>query len=164
MKGFFKNLNPRETSVIIILLLIFTAGIIIKYSGWNKPERFDYSETDRQFGEKTKADFNRLKEQKLNELQSLRSDEIKKLADSLLIDNNKDNNNDKALIIGKSININSAYAVDLMKLPGVGEITADRIIEYREKTGRFKRIDELMNVKGIGKKKFEKIMPYVTIE
>ena len=93
MKRFFINLNSREKAVIIALLLIFTAGIIIKYSGWNKPERFDYSETDRQFGEKTKADFNRLKEQRLNELQDMRSNEIKKLADSLLIDGDKNNSN-----------------------------------------------------------------------
>src|SRR3972149_181313 len=156
MKRFFINLNSREKAVIIALLLIFTAGIIIKYSGWNKPERFDYSETDRQFGEKTKADFNRLKEQRLNELQDMRSNEIKKLADSLLREGDKKNSNNKPLNIDKPININNAFAVDLMKLPGIGEITADRIIEYREKTGGFKKIDELMNVKGIGKKKFEK--------
>jgi competence ComEA-like helix-hairpin-helix protein len=60
------------------------------------------------------------------------------------------------------ININTATKDELMELPGVGEVTADRIIEYREKTP-FASTDELIEIKGIGEAKLEKILPFVTV-
>ncbi|MBL7994526.1 helix-hairpin-helix domain-containing protein [bacterium] len=64
----------------------------------------------------------------------------------------------------KQININEATAADLSGLPGVGEKIAERIVEYRNKKGRFRSVDELKNVKGIGKKMFAKIKPFVEIQ
>lgn len=55
-----------------------------------------------------------------------------------------------------ALNINTATADELSALKGIGEVTAEKIIEYRDKH-TFKRIDELMNIKGIGQKKFDKI-------
>ena len=63
-----------------------------------------------------------------------------------------------------SINLNSASAEDLMRLPKIGKVTAQRIIDYRNKHGRFSSIDELLNIKGIGEKTFERIKGDVTIE
>ncbi|MCK4715282.1 MAG: helix-hairpin-helix domain-containing protein [Candidatus Marinimicrobia bacterium] len=63
-----------------------------------------------------------------------------------------------------SINLNSASAEDLMRLPKIGKVTAQRIIDYRNKHGRFSSIDELLNVKGIGEKTFARIKGEVTIE
>ena len=51
------------------------------------------------------------------------------------------------------LDINSATKVQLMDLPGIGELTAERIIEYRTRNGGFTTTDELMNVEGIGEKK-----------
>lgn len=61
------------------------------------------------------------------------------------------------------ININTATAEELDKLPGVGESTAQKIISYREESGGFKSIEELKNVNGIGDKKFEDMKDSVTI-
>jgi competence ComEA-like helix-hairpin-helix protein len=62
-----------------------------------------------------------------------------------------------------AININSAEKSILMQLPGVGEKTADAIIAYRLQTP-FQQPEDLMNVKGIGEKKFEKMKDYVIVK
>ncbi len=64
----------------------------------------------------------------------------------------------------KSININKASLADLTKLPGIGEKTAQRIIDYRNTVKKFKTLNELINVKGIGDSKFEKIKKYIFID
>ncbi len=61
------------------------------------------------------------------------------------------------------VNVNSATAVQLETLPGVGPRTAERIIEYRRDNGNFKKIEELMNVRGIGERSFLKLRPLVTV-
>lgn len=61
------------------------------------------------------------------------------------------------------VNINTASKVQLMKLPGIGEKTALAIIEYRSKQ-KFRSIEDIMNVKGIGPKKFEKIKNNITVQ
>ena len=61
------------------------------------------------------------------------------------------------------ININTATASELEALPGVGPAMAARIVEYRTKNGGFKKIEDLMNVKGIGEKSFLKLKSLVTI-
>ena len=61
------------------------------------------------------------------------------------------------------VNLNTASAAQLEALPGVGASTAKRILEYRQKNGSFKKIEELMNVKGIGEKSFLKLKPLITV-
>jgi competence protein ComEA len=61
------------------------------------------------------------------------------------------------------VNLNTATAAQMATLPGIGATTAQRIIEHREKQGGFKKIEELMNVKGIGEKSFLKLKPLVTV-
>jgi competence ComEA-like helix-hairpin-helix protein len=56
-----------------------------------------------------------------------------------------------------------ATADELESLPGIGKSTAQRILEYRQKSGGFKKIEELMNVKGIGEKSFLKIKNRLTV-
>lgn len=60
------------------------------------------------------------------------------------------------------VNINTAAKSALMQLPGVGEKTAETIIAYRTHLP-FRKVEDIMNVKGIGDKKFEKMRPYITV-
>jgi competence protein ComEA len=61
------------------------------------------------------------------------------------------------------VNLNTASAVQLEALPGIGKATAERIVEYRQKSGGFKKAEDLMNVRGIGEKNFLKLKPLVTV-
>lgn len=63
----------------------------------------------------------------------------------------------------EKVNINTASKEELIGLNGIGEVLADRIIEYREANGGYKDVRELTNVKGIGEKLLEKLLPYVTV-
>ncbi len=62
------------------------------------------------------------------------------------------------------ININTASKRELMRLPGIGPVLAQRILEHREAHGPFKAIEEIMDVKGIGPKLFEKIKNKITVD
>ena len=61
------------------------------------------------------------------------------------------------------VNINSADAAQLAKLPQIGAKMAQRIMEYRKSIGGFKRVQDLLKVKGIGEKVFAKLQPLITI-
>jgi competence protein ComEA len=61
------------------------------------------------------------------------------------------------------VNINSASAAEFEALPGIGPKMAARIVEYRQKNGPFKKVEELMNVRGLGEKNFLKLKAQLTI-
>jgi competence protein ComEA len=61
------------------------------------------------------------------------------------------------------VNINTATAKDLEGLPGIGQKTAARIVEFRQKNGPFKKIEDLMNIEGIGEKSFLRLKPLLTV-
>ena len=61
------------------------------------------------------------------------------------------------------LNLNTASAAELDGLPGIGAKTAARIVEYRQKNGPFKKIEELMNVRGVGEKNFLKLKGQITV-
>ncbi len=66
-------------------------------------------------------------------------------------------------IQGKKIDINTATSAELQTLPRIGAAVAQRIIDYREEHGKFKKIEEIMKVKGIGEKIFEQIKERITV-
>ena len=64
---------------------------------------------------------------------------------------------------GRVIDPNLASKADLETLPGIGPVLAQRIIDYRRAHGPYKKIADLRKVSGIGRKKLEKLRPYVVI-
>jgi comEA protein len=66
-------------------------------------------------------------------------------------------------VVTDKVNLNTATAEQLQSLPGIGPAMAKLIIEHRTKAGKFIRIEEIMNIKGIGEKKFQKIKERLTV-
>jgi competence protein ComEA len=63
--------------------------------------------------------------------------------------------------VSAKVNINTADVEELATIPGIGPKTAEAIVAYRNDNGQFKKVDDLIDVKGIGEKKLEQIRPYV---
>ena len=61
------------------------------------------------------------------------------------------------------VNINTAGVDELVALPGIGKAYAERIVEYRQKNGPFKKVEDILNVRGIGEKTFDRIKDRLTI-
>lgn len=64
---------------------------------------------------------------------------------------------------GESVNINTATQTELETLPGIGPSTALKIIDYREENGKFEKIEDIQNVKGIGNSRFEDIKEFIKV-
>jgi competence protein ComEA len=62
-----------------------------------------------------------------------------------------------------AVNLNTATVEQLEALPVIGRKTAELILQYRQKNGPFKKVEELMNVKGIGEKSFLRIKPLLVV-
>ena len=71
---------------------------------------------------------------------------------------------DKLIIEAKLVNINKASPEELTRLPGIGEVLAERIISYRNTKGPFRRIEDITGVKGIGPEKFNKIKEFLIVQ
>lgn len=63
----------------------------------------------------------------------------------------------------RPLNLNTATAAELAELPGVGEAIARRIVRHRKKSGKFRRVEELLVIRGISPKKLEGLRPYITV-
>ena len=100
--------------------------------------------------------------------------ELKKKADSIYYATvaNSVSSSNKNVKIGRNlsakvvskVNINKASSSEIQKIPGIGPVLAQRVIDFRNKNGKFEIIDDLMDVKGIGSKKLEKIRAWILIE
>ena len=67
------------------------------------------------------------------------------------------------LVYGLKIDINSATAVELTLLPGIGEVLARRIVEERSVSGGFNKVNELTRIKGLSPKRLKALTPYITV-
>jgi competence ComEA-like helix-hairpin-helix protein len=62
----------------------------------------------------------------------------------------------------KPVNINAATSEELQQVPGIGPVTAEKILQMRKSYGSFKSVDDLLAIKGIGKKRLDKMRKYLT--
>ncbi len=61
------------------------------------------------------------------------------------------------------VDVNKAGIEELMSVPGIGKVMAQRIIDFRKEHGPFSRVEDLLKVKGIGEKSLEKLKPYIKV-
>lgn len=162
----FKKLGftGQDFAVISFLLVTFLAGLAIRLSGWKKPADYNYSEPDSKFEQQIKKDFSELQKNEMTPQQSDKLLVLRNISDSLSAEKDKQEKENLLAKFDKKINLNNAYSADLQRLPGIGKVTADKIIEFREQVSRFEKIEDIMRVKGIGAKKFEKIKDLITVE
>ena len=66
--------------------------------------------------------------------------------------------------VSSLVNFNVSSQKELESLPGIGKVLAGRIVTYRSTHGEFQRVDDLMKVSGIGEKRLQRLLPYVTVE
>jgi comEA protein len=158
MLNFLRNIGFTKQDILLLffLLAVFTVGLIVRFTGIGNDLHFDYANEDLQFEQRIRSAFDGSVEEKV------KIAKLNKLKDSL--ENVNDRHTDSPLPPVTKLNINDAYSSELIDLPGIGEVTAERIVSYREKYGAFKNISEIMNVKGIGTKKFEKLKDYITVK
>ena len=164
MLNFFRKLGLTKRDFILIISLVVTlsAGLIIKWSGWkDNVNKFDYTVSDSLFETKLTSAFKQLE---LTPENKAKLKHLKSVTDSLMKQKDSTFDSNELLTIGKKVNINSSYAAELQLLPGIGKVMAERIVEYRDQNGGYNRIEELMNIKGIGQKKFERIKHLVTTD
>ncbi len=163
-------LNRQEQRIVIflgVLLIISTGVLLIKrfQPAWvlritmGEPD-FDAKEANPAFNQRTyiPSQKQQIPETNKNEYVSpVQKNNSKKIERVSNVEVSKKTENIK-------ININKASKQDLERLPGIGPVKAQKIIDYREANNGFKSINELINVEGIGEKTLQKIRDSITLE
>ena len=165
----FKKISQKigftETEIKVIFFLVAALIIGFGYKTFiNKEEReeyktFDYSKEDSLF---TLTENTKNIPEKNDTLSHKNVDYKQEV-----LDFNKTNfqrSERKVLPAENSIDINKADLKNLTSLPGIGEKTAQKILDFRKEKGSFNELEDLMKVKGIGQAKFKNIKKYLFIE
>ena len=183
MKEFIRNISftKKEIHVVLFIVIVVSSGFAVKYYKQvftvNSDLVYDYSESDNKFRElsakinnkslsvnKDSADINSQKSdspENLIETEDLLLKKIITSEDSLNQSLKLKKENESEVSDFDIVNINTATKEELIDLPGIGESTAEKILNYRNEKKGFKKPEDMMNVKGIGKKKLENIKKFI---
>jgi competence protein ComEA len=160
-----KKIGFTETEIAVILFLvgIFILGFFyiefFKENGSTDYKNLNYSKEDSLFSyySKLNPEFDP-DDSLLNSNIELKR-KVLELSDTVFYAKK-----DISTLAEKSINLNSAGLEELVMLPGIGEKTAEKILLLRKERGKFKKLEEIMDVKGIGEIKFNKIKKFLYIK
>ncbi len=149
------NFTPTERVVLLVLVGAFVAGLGLTIFRRDRAAvpRFDYSAADAEFARRSAA-------------ATPGPNSHGTMADSTRTSQGPKARGGTGRKAGPMapVDVNSAGKRELMALPGIGEVIAERIIRYRAEHGAFRSVRDLLKVKGIGKKKLEHIAPYCFVE
>ena len=171
--GFTRN----EAAVILFLVTVVLTGQAVGMWNNDQTQLTDYSEQYRQHdllfadrsgslparrrvvsGDQRSVAADR---QPAAEQQNWLAEQQRMLTDGLNTDVETPDNPVSAAAV---VNINTATANELETLPGIGPVTAQRIIDYRKQAGNFSTVEDIMKVKSIGPKKLEKLRQFICTE
>jgi competence protein ComEA len=147
------NFTPTERAVVLTLVGAFVLGLGIRLFRSDAPPvpRFDYSGSDAEFSSRSAT--------------SPPAAGAKPAPGAIVgAPGTPAGTSARPRAGSLSVDLNRATRRDLMSLPGVGGVIADRILLYREEHGAFAGVNDLLKVKGIGKKKLEHIAPFCFVE
>jgi comEA protein len=167
LKELWKGLHftKSETRVIVFVAMVIVSGYVIRnfrqfIEHASKP--YDYSGLDSEF---IKRSLNDVTVERFSAVEDSAYIDRQKLAEEIELAGKKidTTTQEEDAYNGIIVDINSAGKPELEGLPGIGEAMAERIIMFREQSGGFRKTEDLMKVKGIGKKKFDKLKNLITI-
>ena len=154
-----EHLNVSEKA---LLVPVYICGAVYKPGVYEVEETAILNDILLLSGGLTKeADLNQI-----NLAQAIRSNEkiyIPKIGEEIDKMPNSYENEERAKT-STLINVNQADQIELMTLPGIGEVRAEQIVQYREQHGPFLAIEDIMNVSGVGNKIYEGLQGFITIE
>ncbi len=136
------------SSLLVLVVLLWSGSFFLKQKQASSQE--NYKELRAEFERKSAA----LKLKQEQELQKYSPNP----------DNQSPDETEQITSSTVTVNINTAGMEELQSLKGIGATYAQRIIDYRQKNGEFNSAEELLNIKGIGKKRLEAIKPFITLE
>ena len=156
--------TETEIKIILFILSSLVIGLVINYvkekTNNNDLLQFNYSKQDSLFYAGDFIDANRDTNEKIMEKAV---DSKRELLDfngaKYIVKNVKSSE-----LSIESIDINNASQEELMTLPGIGEKTSALILEYRNKKGRFDKIEDILNIRGIGKAKLERLKKFIIVK
>lgn len=142
-------LTSTERTIILFLAgtVLVGAGIRLYQETFPSVPQFDYAASDSAFA-----------------ALSAKGSEQAGAEPAIIVDSNAEESTAEDDTAVSKINVNIASKKELMTLPGIGEVTSDRIVAYRTDVGPFQSIEDLRKVKGISKRKLEQLKPFITIE
>lgn len=158
------SLTAQEIKSAIFLITILFLGLFVKFTSLKLSGRtvdnnevifFKNLEKEIEIQQNSAVEQNKIIEKRVDSDLELSDFSVEKFDFNKKLDKN---------LKLKSIDLNSASVSELTKLPGIGQKTAEKIVEFRQQPNGFKVIEDLLKVKGIGNKKFNTIKKYLYIE